>query len=194
MPPRLVNHRSFQQRAQSSSPRHGGNDYFAGEKHNGNGGIQVAVRILIVDDHDVVRRGIYAILLKSRPGWEICGEATNGKEAIDAVAALRPDVLILDITMPVMSGLEAASHIARLGLPCRVLIFTMHESESLTADVRKAGAHGCVQKSRAARDLILAIEALLDGKTFFGSAAVPAPQSEPKSNTAFFWSIEPAGT
>ncbi len=131
-----------------------------------------------MDDHDIVRRGIQAILSKSRPRWEICGEATNGKEAIEAVARLRPDIVVLDITMPVMSGLEAASHIAKLGLHSRVLIFTLHESETLIADVRKAGAHGCVQNSRAARDLIIAIETLLAGGTFFGSTATPRPSPQ----------------
>jgi DNA-binding NarL/FixJ family response regulator len=153
----------------------------------------VAVRILIVDDHDVVRRGVQAILSKSRPLWEICGEATNGKEAIQAVGWLRPDIVILDITMPVMSGLEAASHIAKLGLHSRVLIFTMHESETLMADVRKAGAHGCVQKSRAARDLIVAIETLLAGGTFFGSTAAPepSPKDEPNPNIAWLVAVRP---
>jgi DNA-binding NarL/FixJ family response regulator len=153
----------------------------------------VAVRILIVDDHDVVRRGVLAILSKSRPLWEICGEATNGKEAIQAVARLRPDIIVLDITMPVMSGLEAASHIAKLGLHSRVLIFTMHESETLMADVRKAGAHGCVQKSRAARDLIVAIETLLAGGTFFGSTATPepSPKDEPNPNIAWLVAVGP---
>jgi DNA-binding NarL/FixJ family response regulator len=153
----------------------------------------VAVRILIVDDHDVVRRGVQAILSKLRPAWEICGEATNGKEAIQTVGWLRPDIVILDITMPVMSGLEAASHIAKLGLHSRILIFTMHESGTLIADVRKAGAHGCVQKSRAARDLIVAIETLLAGGTFFGSAASPAPspKDEPNPNIAWLVAVQP---
>lgn len=79
-----------------------------------------------------------AVLHAFRPTWEICGEAANGKEAIQAATDLKPDVIFLDLTMPVMSGLEAASHIANSG--CRVLIFTMHESEQLSDDVRKSGA------------------------------------------------------
>jgi DNA-binding NarL/FixJ family response regulator len=138
------------------------------------------VRILIVDDHEIMRRGVHAVISKSRPGWEVCGEATNGKEAIQAAVNLNPDVVLLDITMPVMSGLEAASHIAKLGLRCRVLIFTMHQSERLVVDVRKSGAQGYVQKAQAARDLILAIESLVAGGTFFGALSKSEPGKKPK--------------
>jgi two-component system nitrate/nitrite response regulator NarL len=125
-------------------------------------------RILIADDHDVVRQGIRSIIVKARPEWEICGEATNGQEAVETAGALKPDVIILDITMPVFNGLEAATRIVGLGLNCRILIFTMHESERLHADVRQVGAHGYVQKSQAGRDLIYALDKLLAGGTFFG--------------------------
>jgi DNA-binding NarL/FixJ family response regulator len=132
----------------------------------------MAVRILLADDHEVVRQGLRTIL-KARPDWEIIGEAENGQEAIDAVRELKPDVVILDITMPVMSGLEATQAISKLGLSTHILIFTMHDSKSLIKAVRKAGAAGYVLKSRAARDLIKAVEALLGGGTFFG----PEPDS-----------------
>lgn len=134
----------------------------------------MAARILIVDDHDVVRQGVRSFL-STRPDWEICGEAATGEEAVRAVAALQPDVVILDLTMPGMSGLEAASRIAALGTATRVLVFTMHESQRIASDIRQAGAQGYVQKSQAARDLILAIERLLSGDTFFDAqpAAVP---------------------
>lgn len=135
-------------------------------------------RILIVDDHEIVREGIRTLLRRIRPEWVICGEAKNGKEAVEAAAALTPDVLILDVTMPVMSGLEAASRIARLGLACRILIFTMHETKSLINEVRAAGAHGYVVKSQASRDLIVAIDRILAGGTFFG----PDPESSPAGN------------
>jgi len=127
----------------------------------------MSVKILIVDDHDVVRQGLRSFLAV-RPDWEICGEACNGDEAIRAVADFRPDLVILDVTMPGMSGLEAASRIRALGNATRILIFTMHESPRIAIDVHEAGAHGFVQKSQASRDLILAVERLLSGDTFFG--------------------------
>ena len=124
-------------------------------------------KVMIVDDHEIVREGIRRLLAGSRPDWEICGEATNGKQAVDNVKTLNPDVVILDITMPGMSGLEAAPQIVKLGLGCRILIFTMHDSGRLSTEIRDAGAHGYVQKSQAARDLVVAIECLLQGGTFF---------------------------
>lgn len=125
-------------------------------------------RVLIVDDHEIVREGIRRLLTGSRPDWDICGDATNGHQAIEAVERLKPDVVVLDITMPGMSGLEAAPHIAKMNPECRILIFTMHDSSLLSAEIRNVGAHGYVQKSQAARDLVVAIECLLQGGTFFG--------------------------
>jgi DNA-binding NarL/FixJ family response regulator len=127
----------------------------------------MATRILLVDDHEIVREGIRTLITRSRPEWEICGEARDGEEALVAVRALRPDVVILDITMPKMSGLEAAPRIAKLGLGCRVLMFTMHDSERLSTEVRQAEAQGLVLKSQAARDLVRAVDRLLEGGTFF---------------------------
>ena len=127
----------------------------------------MAVRILLADDHEVVRQGLRTIL-KARPDWEIVGEAENGQQAIDCVRELRPDVVILDITMPILSGLEATQAIGNLRAGTHVLIFTMHDSKSLVKAVRKAGADGYVLKSRAARDLIRAVEAMLGGGKFFG--------------------------
>jgi DNA-binding NarL/FixJ family response regulator len=132
----------------------------------------MTAKILIVDDHEIVREGIRTLLTRSRPQWKICGEATNGQLAIDAVKALKPDVVILDVTMPVMSGLEAAPRINGLRLGCRLLIFTMHQSDTLISEVRNAGAQGYVVKSQAARDLILAIDCLLAGGTFFSPTEV----------------------
>lgn len=135
------------------------------------------VRILIVDDHEIVREGVRTLIVRSRPEWKIVGEASGGAQAIEMCKTLYPDVLILDITMPGMSGLEAASAIANLGLGCRVLIFTMHESQRLVAEVRQVSAHGLVLKSQAARDLIRAIDSLLTGGTFFGSDPSPVANS-----------------
>ena len=125
-------------------------------------------RILIVDDHEIVREGIRTLLGRSRSEWEICGEASNATEALSAVKTLTPDVVILDITMPGTSGLEVAQRIKSMRLPSRILIFTMHDSERLAAEVRDVGAHGYVLKSQAARDLVVAIEKILSGELFFG--------------------------
>jgi DNA-binding NarL/FixJ family response regulator len=127
-------------------------------------------RILIVDDHEIVREGIRTLLAKTRTDWEVCGEAANANDALEAVKRLKPDVVILDITMPGMSGLEAAQRMKKLDVTSRVLIFTMHESAGLGAEVHRAGADGFVLKSQAARDLVRAIQALLSGGTFFGAA------------------------
>ena len=132
----------------------------------------MAARIVIADDHEIVREGIRTLIDRSRPEWDICGEATNGEEAIEAVKSLKPDVIVLDITMPRMSGLEAAPRIAKLGVGCRVLMFTMHDSERLASEVRNAQAQGLVLKSQAARDLIRAIERLLAGGTFFTDLSI----------------------
>ena len=129
-------------------------------------------RILIVDDHEIVREGIRTLLRRSRSDWQICGEASNAGEALNAIKTLAPDIVILDITMPGMSGLEAAQRIRSMRHASRVLIFTMHDSERLATEVREAGAQGYVLKSQAARDLVLAIECILAGGTFFGAPSL----------------------
>ena len=131
-------------------------------------------RILIVDDHEVVRQGVRTIL-KSRPQWEVCGEATNGRDALDKAKKLNPDVIIMDITMPEMSGIEATRELTKQKIPSAVLIFTMHESRNLAETVRQAGARGFVLKSHAARDLLEALERLMGGGTFFGPGESGAP-------------------
>jgi DNA-binding NarL/FixJ family response regulator len=124
-------------------------------------------RVVIADDHEIVREGIRRLLTRLRPAWEICGEAASGSQTIELVKTQKPNVVILDITMPGMSGLEAARHIAKLDLGCRILIFTVHDSEWLKSEIRETCAHGYVQKSQVARDLVVAIERLLEGGTFF---------------------------
>ena len=137
-------------------------------------------KILIIDDHEIVREGIRTLIYRSRLDWIVVGEANSGAQAIEMCETLQPDVLVLDITMPGMSGLEVASKIAALRLNCRVLMFTMHESERLSDEVRHAGAQGFVLKSQAARDLIRAIDCLLAGGTFFG----PGPPPEESASHA----------
>jgi DNA-binding NarL/FixJ family response regulator len=137
-------------------------------------------KILVVDDHEIVREGIRTLLGRSRPDWDICGEASNAKEALDAVKRLNPDIVIMDITMPVTSGLEAAMQMRNLGLRSKVLMFTMHEAERLATEVSDVGARGYVLKSQAARDLVLAIEQILAGRTFFGAPSEPERSPEDK--------------
>src|ERR1700690_1317292 len=129
----------------------------------------MSARILLVDDHEIVREGIRTLIARARPEWEICGEARDGGEALEAVRNLKPDVVILDITMPKMSGLEVAPRIAKLGLGCRILMFTMHDSERLSSEVRQPEAQGLVLKSPAARNLIRALYRLLAGGPFFSA-------------------------
>jgi DNA-binding NarL/FixJ family response regulator len=124
--------------------------------------------ILIADDHALVRRGLRA-LLETRPGWKIVSEESNGREAVDKVMKLHPDVAILDISMPDLNGLDAAALILKARPETRVLILTMHSAEELIKKTLTAGARGYVLKSDAERDLITAVEALLQGRTFFTS-------------------------
>jgi DNA-binding NarL/FixJ family response regulator len=135
-------------------------------------------RILIVDDHEIVREGIRTLLARSGAEWEVCGEASNANDGIEATKRLKPDVVIMDITMPGLSGLEAARRISKHGLCTRVLMFTMHDAELLESEVRQAGAQGFVLKSQAARDLVLAIRTLLADGTFFGASPEPTPRAE----------------
>ena len=151
----------------------------------------MAVRILIADDHEVVRQGIRTILA-ARPEWEICGEAVNGQEAVTLAGELHPDAIIMDITMPVMSGLEAARQLTKSNSSAPILIFTMHESRSLADSVRETGARGFVFKSRAARDLIQALETLLKGGTYFGpqDEKNSAPKETPNRGISFVRALD----
>ncbi|PYS56196.1 MAG: DNA-binding response regulator [Acidobacteria bacterium] len=121
--------------------------------------------ILVADDHAIVRRGLRA-LLQSQPGWEVCDEATNGREAVEKVAQFKPDVAIVDIGMPELNGLEATRQIAKTSPQTEVLILTMHHSEEVVREVLKAGARGYVLKSDADQNLVAAVETLLQHKPF----------------------------
>ena len=126
-------------------------------------------KILIADDHEIVREGVCRLIAKSRPEWGICAQARDGEQALEAIQKMDPDIVILDISMPKASGLEVAAKVNAMHLHTRVLMFTMHESDRLADDARAVGAQGLVLKSQAARDLIRAIDRLLAGETFFGN-------------------------
>ena len=145
------------------------------------------LRILIADDHEVARKGIRA-LIESHPGWEVCGEAADGREAVKIAARLKPDLVLLDIGMPSLNGLDATRQILSESPDTRVLILTMHDSEQVVREVLAAGARGFLLKSDAGRDLVSAVEALQARRTFFTTKVAqlvlegylhPGPESEP---------------
>ena len=124
------------------------------------------LRVVVADDHEVVRKGLRSIL-EEQPGWEVTGEASDGREAVDKVKSLRPDVSVVDVGMPVLNGLEATRQMLRNDPQTRVLILTMHESDPLIREVLDAGARGYLLKSDASRDLVSAVDAIRKNKTYF---------------------------
>ena len=126
------------------------------------------VRILIADDHELIRKGLVATLAEV-PGWTVVAQAENGRQAVELAQSTHPDIVILDMTMPELNGLEATRQILATRSGERVLILTAHESEQLVREVLNAGAQGYVLKSDAGRALVAAVEALLDGRPFFTS-------------------------
>ncbi len=124
------------------------------------------LRILIADDHDVARRGIRA-MLEGHPGWQVCAEARDGREAVELASATKPDLTLLDIGMPNLNGLEAARQILATSPNALILILTMHDTDHVVREVLRAGARGFILKSDAGRDLIAAVEALQNHRTFF---------------------------
>ena len=127
------------------------------------------LRILIVDDYELLRRGVRA-LIESHAGWEVCGEAATGREAVEEAKKLKPEVVVMDIGMPELNGLDATRQILKAAPRTEVLILAAHESEQLVREVLQAGAHGYVLKSAAGRDLANAIEALSRHEAFFTSS------------------------
>jgi len=125
-------------------------------------------RIMVADDHEVVRKGLVS-LLQAQPDWQVCGEAGDGREAVDKATQLKPDVVILDIGMPSLNGLEATRQIRKVNPQARILILTLHDSDQVVREVLNAGARGFLLKSDAARDLVAAVEALRRDKTYFTS-------------------------
>jgi len=123
-------------------------------------------RILVADDHELVRDGLRGVL-GMHADWEVCAEAVDGREAVERVKELRPDVAILDYSMPQLNGLEATRQICAAVPETEVLILTMHDSEALVREVLAAGARGFILKSDAGRVLIQAVESLLRHKPFF---------------------------
>jgi DNA-binding NarL/FixJ family response regulator len=124
-----------------------------------------SLRIVVVDDHAVVRRGVRA-LLESQPGWEVAAEATTGREAVEVAKRLQPDVVVMDLSLPELNGLDATRQILKESPRTEVLVLTMHHSEELARDVLQAGARGYILKSDADESLIAAVDTLRQHKPF----------------------------
>jgi len=124
------------------------------------------LRILIADDHDIVRKGL-RMLLEEHPGWEVCGEARSGRDAVEMAAELSPHVVVVDVSMPDLNGLEATRQIRKSCPRTEVLVITHHDSDEMAAEVLDAGARGYVLKSDSNTDLVRAVEALSLHKPFF---------------------------
>jgi DNA-binding NarL/FixJ family response regulator len=151
------------------------------------------LRILIADDHDLIRRGVRD-LLAARRGWQVVGEACNGAEAVQKAVSLKPDIAILDFSMPELNGPGAAAQIAEKVPETGVVILTMHDSEQVMREVLQSGARGLVLKSDADCDLLEAVEAVARKRHFFttrlselvlgGYLAGPAAKDKVKSKVA----------
>jgi len=127
-----------------------------------------ALRLLVADDHEVVRKGLCA-LLQEQPGWVVAAEARDGREAVEKAKEVKPDVIVMDISMPGLNGLEATRQITKSLPQTKVLILTMHESDAMIREVLDAGARSYLLKMDAGVDLIKAVDALRRNQTFFTS-------------------------
>ena len=128
----------------------------------------LVLKVLIADDHEIVRQGLRSMLEAQRE-CQVVGEAADGRQAVAMTKELNPDVVILDIGMPTLNGLEATRQILKLRPQTKVLILTMHESDSVIREVLDAGARGYILKTDAGRDLVTAVDSLRRNKTFFTS-------------------------
>ena len=124
------------------------------------------LRILLADDHEIVRRGLCALLQKHE-GWEICGESSDGREAVEMAKKLKPDVIIVDIGMPHLNGLETTRQLLQYDPSFKIIVLTITDSDQVIREALDAGARGFVLKSDAARDLVSAVEALQSKRMFF---------------------------
>lgn len=134
--------------------------------------VTMGARILIVDDHEIFRRGLRS-LLESRADWEVCGEATDGQDAVDKAKQLHPDVIVLDITMPRLNGLDATALIRKEVPATKVVILSQHQPALMKQVALNAGAGAYVTKSEVSRELMAAIDGLLSAN---GDQASDAPR------------------
>lgn len=127
------------------------------------------LRLLLGDDHTLVRHGLLK-LLEEQPAWEVVAEVGDGREAVRAAIALKPDVVILDIAMPLLNGIDAAQQILRRVPSTRILMLSMHSDEAYVTRALQAGATGYILKDSAGKDLLKAVEAVAAGRAFFSPA------------------------
>ncbi len=124
------------------------------------------IRILLADDHPIVRQGLRT-LLEAQPGWQVVDEASDGREAVEKARSLDPDIVLLDVGMPTMNGLEASRVIRKTAPRSEILIVTQYDSPQMMQEARGAGARGYVVKAQALRDLLAAVEAVSKHQPFF---------------------------
>jgi DNA-binding NarL/FixJ family response regulator len=147
--------RSFPARVMNSEPKNKGT---------------AVLRILVADDHDIIRRGLKQ-LLTAHPGWSVCGEAKTGREAVTLADQLKPEIVVMDISMPELNGLEAARRIRKALPKTEIVILTLHFSDQLVREIVEAGVRAYIMKSDADRDLVSAVEALASHRSFFTARA-----------------------
>ncbi len=125
-----------------------------------------ALRLLVADDHEIVRTGLRT-LLEAQPGWQVTAEASDGREAVEKAKEMKPDVAVLDVSMPSLNGLEAARQMLKNDARAKIVILTAFDSDAMIREVLDAGARGFVLKTDANRDLVTAVNAVRSNKTFF---------------------------
>lgn len=133
-------------------------------------------RILIVDDHEIFRRGLRS-LLESRPEFEILGEAADGLQAIEKAMQLRPDLIVMDVSMPQLDGLQATRQIRKKLPEAKILILSQHDTSHMLSAALEAGANGYVTKSQVSRCLLSALEAVSNGRSFNWNGQGPDAQA-----------------
>lgn len=139
--------------------------------------IEKLTRILLADDHQVVRRG-FGLILSAQPGWEIVGEAANGREAVELSERLQPDLVVMDVSMPELNGIEATRRIAEFAPRCRILALSMHRDAVYVREILKAGAHGYLLKDASDQDLVDAVRAVSQGHGYLSPAVSDAVLSD----------------
>jgi DNA-binding NarL/FixJ family response regulator len=151
------------------------------------------VRILIADDHELVRKGLISILLRAHPEWQIVGEAENGQQAISMAEEMRPNVAILDLSMPEPNGLKVTERVVLSIRAIKVLVLTVHAAEQVKRQVRRAGAGAFLAKSEVPASLVTAVERMLAGEPFFASesASRPAAQLEARERVPVQYLLTP---